>query len=70
MPPAGFKPSIPASDRPQTFFLDRSATGIGKMVVYKKCGKWGFRVTFKTNVIPSTYTGDPNNREHYYYYYY
>jgi hypothetical protein len=29
MPPAGFKPAIPAGDRPQTLALDRSATGIG-----------------------------------------
>ena len=29
MPPAGFEPATPASDRPQTLSLDRSATGIG-----------------------------------------
>ena len=29
MPPAGFKPAIPVGERPQTFVLDRSATGIG-----------------------------------------
>ena len=29
MPPAGFEPATPASDRPQTIALDRSATGIG-----------------------------------------
>jgi hypothetical protein len=29
MPPAGFEPAIPASERPQTHFVDRSATGIG-----------------------------------------
>ena len=29
MPPAGFEPAIPGSDRPQTLALDRSATGIG-----------------------------------------
>jgi hypothetical protein len=28
MPPAGFKPTIPESDRPQTLGLDRSATVI------------------------------------------
>jgi hypothetical protein len=33
MPPAGFEPSIPASDRPQTHALDRAATGIVKPVV-------------------------------------
>ena len=29
MPQAGFEPSTPASDRPQTLALDRSATVIG-----------------------------------------
>jgi len=30
MPPAGFKPTIPASRRPQTHALVSAATGIGK----------------------------------------
>jgi hypothetical protein len=29
MPPLGFEPTIPASARPQTYALDRAATGIG-----------------------------------------
>jgi hypothetical protein len=29
MPPAGFEPAVPASERPQTHHLDRAATGIG-----------------------------------------
>jgi len=29
MPPAGFEPSFPASERPQTHALDQAATGIG-----------------------------------------
>ena len=29
MPPVGFEPAIPASERPQTHTLDREATGIG-----------------------------------------
>ena len=28
MPPVGFEPVIPASERPQTHALDRAATGI------------------------------------------
>jgi hypothetical protein len=32
MPPAGFEPSIPASERPQTHVLDRAAAGIGDYV--------------------------------------
>ena len=30
MPPVGFEPTTPASDRLQTLALDRSATGIGR----------------------------------------
>jgi len=29
MPPAGFEPTISAGQRPQTYALDRAATGIG-----------------------------------------
>ena len=29
MPPMGFEPTIPASERPQTYALDRAATGTG-----------------------------------------
>jgi hypothetical protein len=29
MPQAGFEPAIPATKRPQTYALDRTATGIG-----------------------------------------
>jgi hypothetical protein len=29
MPPAGFKPAVPASERPQTHALDCAATEIG-----------------------------------------
>jgi hypothetical protein len=34
MPPAGFEPAIPASERPQTHSLDSAATGIGTQVSY------------------------------------
>jgi hypothetical protein len=30
MAPAGFEPAIPVNARPQTYALDRAATGIGK----------------------------------------
>ena len=30
MPPAGFEPTIPASDGPQTHALDRVDSGIGR----------------------------------------
>jgi len=29
MPPVGFKPTISATERPQTYALDRAATGTG-----------------------------------------
>jgi hypothetical protein len=33
MPPVGFEPTIPASERPQTYSLDRAATAIGHQPV-------------------------------------
>jgi len=30
MPPVGFEPTISAGERPQTYALDRAATGSGK----------------------------------------
>jgi hypothetical protein len=30
MPPVGFEPTISAGERPQTYSLDRAATGTGK----------------------------------------
>ena len=32
MSPVGFEPAIPASERPQTHALDRTATGIGPAI--------------------------------------
>jgi hypothetical protein len=34
MPPAGFEPVIPATERPQTQVLDRATTGIGDNYLY------------------------------------
>jgi hypothetical protein len=59
MPPVGFEPTIPASARPQTYALDRAATGIG--FDYGTCGK---------DVV---WIEDQNQRHivsYYYYYYY
>jgi len=36
MPPEGFEPTIPASERPQTHALDRAASGIGLVDSYQK----------------------------------
>ena len=33
MPPVGFEPTIPASERPQTYALDRAATETGKVLL-------------------------------------
>ena len=35
MPPAGFEPTISAGEQPQTYALDRAATGTGRLRVYK-----------------------------------
>ena len=35
MPPAGFEPAIPASERKQTHALDRAGSGIGAIILYK-----------------------------------
>ena len=32
MPPVGFEPTISAGERPQTYALDRAATGTGLLV--------------------------------------
>ena len=41
MPPVGFEPTISEGERPQTYALDRAATGTGKYVIYldKKINK-------------------------------
>jgi hypothetical protein len=33
MPPVGFKPTISADERPETYTLDRAATGIGNIQI-------------------------------------
>ena len=33
MPPAGFEPTILACERPQTYALDRAATGTGRQIL-------------------------------------
>ena len=34
MPPVGFEPTISAGERPQTYALDRAATGTGSNNIY------------------------------------
>jgi hypothetical protein len=40
MPSAEFEPAIPATKRPQTYALDRAATGIGNEVHYTVHKMW------------------------------
>jgi len=49
IPAAGFKPAIPASERPQTHALDRAATGIGRPTIYinKTTLQWEYYKCFK-----------------------
>ena len=36
MPLVGFEPTISAGERPQTYALDRAATGTGEYIKYPK----------------------------------
>jgi hypothetical protein len=47
MPPAVFEPAIPASERPQTNALERTATGIGSLEIFEGI----FRAEFYTRLI-------------------
>jgi hypothetical protein len=40
MPPTGFEPAIPTSQKPQTLVLNRATTGIGHIVInaHTNCG--------------------------------
>ena len=43
LPPAGFEPAIPASERPKTHALDRATAGIGSMgTVLTKFSDWKY----------------------------
>ena len=37
MPPVGFEPTISVGERPQTYDLDRAATGTGKFIIIIVC---------------------------------
>jgi len=53
MPPAGFEPTTPASERSQTHTLDRTATGIGCKVHIRKyiTGMTKMRLEHGTGVV-------------------
>jgi hypothetical protein len=45
MPSAGFEPAIPASERPHTQDVDRTATDIGVQTIYHPLfARWQWRV--------------------------
>jgi hypothetical protein len=46
--PAVFEPTIPASERPQTHALDRTATGIGFVTTRSSCYACSKRLRFAT----------------------
>jgi hypothetical protein len=43
MPPVGFEPMISAGERPQTYDLDRAATGSGNMYIYRSILQYEYR---------------------------
>jgi len=56
MPPAGFEPAIPSSERPHTHKIYRTATGIGVQTIYYPLsarGQWRVLVpVFREYRIP------------------
>jgi hypothetical protein len=48
MPPVGFEPTIPVSERPQTHTLDCTATGIGSYNIYDN--ETGLNVVAEENI--------------------
>ena len=53
MPPAGFEPTISAGERPQTYALDRVATGIGTFVIMLSTQIWLWQ---KLHIFPWSIT--------------
>jgi hypothetical protein len=50
MPPAGLEPATPATKRPRTYALDRSATGIGT------AGEWYHSIKILSIMIWSKFS--------------
>jgi hypothetical protein len=55
MPRAGFEPAIPAAKRPQTYGLDRAATGIGNVNTHAP-------VNTRTSPLNRAVPANPNSR--------
>jgi len=50
MPPAGFEPTISAGEQPQTYVLDRAATGIDILCTTMFKIQQKYRFTYKRNI--------------------
>ena len=56
MPPVGFETTIPANERPQTYALDRAATGIGYSFLFTNKYYWTIFSACLRRVISVQYT--------------
>ena len=56
IPPVGFEPTFSAGERPQTYALDRAATGTG--IDRHPCPLVGFEPTVSAGGRPQTYALD------------
>ena len=54
MPPVGFEPTISVSERPQTYALDRAATGTG-IIREIKCLNVAKRIDLKRAILGHWY---------------
>ena len=54
MPPVAFEPTIPAGERPQTYALDRAATGTGRIIVNSVC-KMNVTLAFRLTAYDVTH---------------
>jgi hypothetical protein len=55
MPPAGFEPTISAGERPQTYALDRAASGIGFRISFLDMGEISRGSSYKADTIYGNY---------------
>jgi len=55
MPPVGFKSTISAGERPQTYALDRAATGTGLECLQQNYLSWIKCGSCRSDIIPSSY---------------
>jgi hypothetical protein len=63
MPPVGFEPTIPVSERPKTHALDRTATGIGDKWAYQMLNKMLQSVAPEDSCVLTCFSSSQRNRE-------